>query len=195
MFTLWPIFKTLYLENSKGGQCVQFLHQFADFRPIGDSLQSKVSCVYYRGTMAKDLKGNFVVGDMVITRESSKYGHGAIISAIWGDSLQLTESNFYGDGRIHHGRLLNKYSPLIVGIIKVVFKKIMFIRRNDGQISLLLPNGTRLILSFQAWDKLGKPYAPTFADADYNQYPQAGVINDITLMLGGGIEAPLADKS
>ena len=178
--TLFPILKTLYPENFKGGQCITFLHKFADFRPIGDSLQSKVASVYWHGVMAKNLNGDFRVGDLVITRESSRYGHGALINTVWEDDLQLTESNYYGDNRVHHGRLLNKRSPLIVGILKVIFKK-MFIRLSTGELSLVTPEGKRYLLSETAWKKLGSPYALTVTPADYNQYPQAGVINDIIL--------------
>ena len=179
--TLFPIFKTLYPENSYGGQCIVFLHKLVNFKPIGDTIQSKVASVYWRGIMAKNLNGDFRIGDLVITREGRTTGHGAIISAIWGDDLQLTESNFYGDKKIHHGRLLNKFSSLIVGVIRSIPKYSMFIRRDDGQISLLTPEGKRWVLSALAWEKLGKPYAPTFKTDDYQQYPEAGVIRDIIL--------------
>lgn len=181
--TLWPILKTLYPENFKGGQCINFLHRFADFKSIGDSLQSKVANVYYYGTMAKNLAGNYKVGDLIITRESTKYGHGALINTIWGENLQLTESNFYGDERVHHGRLLNKNNPLIVGILKVIIKK-MFIAYKE-EISLVAPEAVKFVLTYQAWTKLGSPYAVPLANkTDYDRYPTAGIINDFDIRIG-----------
>ena len=55
----------------------------------------------------------------------------------------------------------------------------MFIRRPDGQISILTPERKRYVLSFVAWEKLGKPYAHDFSNEGYNKHPEAGVIKDL----------------
>lgn len=176
--TLQPIFNALYPENSKGGQCIVFAHKLLKFPPIGDTIQSKTANVYYHGITAKNLNGDFKIGDLVIMK-AGKTGHGAIVNAIWGDDLQFTESNIFGDERIHHGRILNKFSSLIVGVIRGIYKFTMFLRRADGQISLLTPEGKRYVLSATAWQKLGSPYAMTVTDKDYNNYVQSGIIQDI----------------
>ena len=180
-----PIFQTLFPENIRGGQCITFAHKLIQFRSIGDSLQSKVQNVYWHGIMAKNLNGDFHIGDLVITRESNRFGHGGIINTIWGNELQLTESNFFGNERVHHGRLLNKYSQLIVGVMRGAPKYNMLIRRNDGQISLLLSRKMlsepyRKVLSNNAWKKLGSPYAyPVPNDEEYNKIPEESLINDV----------------
>lgn len=55
----------------------------------------------------------------------------------------------------------------------------MFIRRPDGQISILTPERKRYVLSAVAWEKLGKPYSHNFTNEEYGKYPEAGVIKDL----------------
>jgi len=60
------------------------------------------------------------------------------------------------------------------------------IRRKDGQISILQwskdrNRQERLVILKKAWEKMGKPNAPTWIDADYNRYPEAGTIRDVIM--------------
>src|SRR3990167_597255 len=182
-----PIFQTLFPENIRGGQCITFAHKLIQFRSIGDSLQSKVQNVYWHGIMAKNLNGDFHIGDLVITRESNRFGHGGIINTIWGNELQLTESNFFGNERVHHGRLLNKYSQLIVGVMRGAPKYNMFIGRINQreEVSLLaskkaLSQPYRKILgSEKVYIKFGSPYIHRIPDEEYNKIPVEGIINDV----------------
>ena len=113
-----PILEQKYPENSHGGQCVYFLHRLVEFPPTGNYLNQKIATVEKYGIPARNLHGDFRVGDIVITNESRTYGHGAIVNAIKGNNLRLTESNYYNDEKVHHTRLLRMSAPSIIGVIR-----------------------------------------------------------------------------
>jgi hypothetical protein len=112
------ILKQLYPEGSKQGECGVFCHKLMQFPLIGDTLASKTAAVNKFGYTAKAVQGGYDAGDVIVTKESLAYGHVAFINAIIGDNLQLTESNFNLDLKVHHTRLINKMSPVIVGCIR-----------------------------------------------------------------------------
>lgn len=118
---LQPIFKKLHPENSYGGQCGVFAHLLVDFPNVGNLLYQKTKAVSSFGTVVKDLTG-FREGDVLITKESYLFGHVAVVNWVVGDYLQLTESNYYGNLKVTHGRKILKSSNQIIGVIRGSFK-------------------------------------------------------------------------
>lgn len=116
-----PILEKLYKEGSYGGQCFKFLHKLVDFPGVGDSLKSKKQALNAFGIPVAKLD-SIKVGDIILTTESTIFGHGAIVNSIEGDNLCLTESNFKYFLRISHGRKLSAHSPLILGVFRGPFK-------------------------------------------------------------------------
>ena len=122
---LRPVLEKLYPEGSYGGQCGTFAHRLVNFPPVGNSLKSKINSVMNFGIPAIKLSGGFQEGDVLITWESRIFGHVAVINKlIYAENtdnliqLQLTESNYNLDLRVHHTRTLSASSPFIVGVIR-----------------------------------------------------------------------------
>lgn len=113
--TVLPKFPT----GSRGGQCVTFLHKIAQFPSIGDGKKEKFASVDKYGIPANKLRQNPQVGMIIITGENKTYGHGAMINAISPDGkyARLTESNFKGNERVSHDRVIALDSPQIYGAI------------------------------------------------------------------------------
>jgi hypothetical protein len=109
--------KDSYPEGSDGGQCTTFLHEIADFPAIGDYKDEKFASVDRIGINKKDWMPN--VGDIVVTDESKRYGHTAIVNDILPDgTLVLTESNFASPETVTHSRNLSPESKRIYGAIR-----------------------------------------------------------------------------
>lgn len=113
--TLYPILSKLYPEGSYGGQCGTFAHRLIDFPIIGNTLSSKKSVLQASGIPNPDV---LKVGDVLITNESPIFGHVAVINDIKDGQLQLTESNYYLNGRIHHTRKISGFSKSILGVFR-----------------------------------------------------------------------------
>jgi len=109
--------KGLKKEGSYGGQCTTFLHGLAEFPSIGDFKNEKFASVDKFGIK----KENWFPknGDIIVTDESKKYGHTAMVTDILpnGD-LVLTESNYKEPNKVSHNRKINYYSPSIYGAIR-----------------------------------------------------------------------------
>ena len=129
------LLSTLYPDGSIQGQCGVFCHRLMDFPLVGDTLASKIAAVKKYGYTASQLLGGYDAGDIVITKENQLNGHVAFVNNIVGDNLQLTESNFHEDLKVHHTRLINKNSPELVGCIR-------------GKLLFLPPDGEKKNLSF-----------------------------------------------
>lgn len=106
--TLRDIFQAKYPENSKGGQCAAFAEKLVKFGPVGDSYSSKLTYFKkYGSTNLTDIQ----VGDVVLTDDSKINGHLFVVHTDLGDSIQITESNFKLDERVHYTRIVKKNSP------------------------------------------------------------------------------------
>lgn len=114
-------------EGSQWGECGLFVRlNLSQIEPIGNSYSDKKKSVNAHGITAKQLEGNYRIGDVVVTSEGTTlgvgYGHVAFVNNIVGDKLYLTESNFRKDLRVTHGRTLPKNSSKIYGVIRRPFK-------------------------------------------------------------------------
>jgi hypothetical protein len=114
-------FEKLYPEGVTGGQCAKFAHKLIDFPLVGDFLSQKIAAVKKHGILKEKIV-EFKPGDVIVTDESKKYGHVAVINNVWNGYLGLTESNFNLDEKVHHTRRLKTSSPAIIGIIRGSFK-------------------------------------------------------------------------
>ncbi len=112
------ILSKLYPEGSTGGQCFDFLHKLATFAPVGDTLPEKLKAIQNFGLTMALFNGNFRLGDIVLTNESISTGHGFMVNKTIGPNLQVSESNYHLDGKIHHTRLIAANSPHILGVIR-----------------------------------------------------------------------------
>lgn len=155
---LKSIFEQLYPEGTRGGQCVAFLHKLVEFQSTGNYLKQKIATVNTYGIPIKELKDDFRVGDIIITSESPKYGHGAVINSTPGIDLRLTESNYRLDEKVHHTRLLSRTSKKIIGVIRGRLKiKIttMQLVNDKGTIYLLTGNKDRRKIGIADLESLG----------------------------------------
>ncbi len=107
-----------YPDGSIGGQCGIFCHKLMQFPSVGNTIGSKRAAVKKFGYPAAKVQGGYVAGDVLILDIGTVAGHVAFINNIIGDDLQLTESNWFLNQRVHHDRLINKFSPEIVGCIR-----------------------------------------------------------------------------
>jgi hypothetical protein len=108
-----------YPEGSKGGQCGIFAHKIVEFPPIGDAKSEKFASVDKFGIPAAKWRQSPQVGDVIITDESKRYGHVAVINSILPNgTIQLTESNFRGKESVSHDRTLPINSPKIYGAFR-----------------------------------------------------------------------------
>lgn len=108
-----------YPEGSQGGQCGIFAHKIVEFPPIGDAKSEKFASVDKFGIPADQWRQSPRVGDVIVTSESSRYGHVAVVNKILPDgSLRLTESNFKGKESVSHDRILALNSPKIYGAFR-----------------------------------------------------------------------------
>src|SRR5438874_9462777 len=102
---LRPVLSQLYPEGSYQGQCGVFAHKLVNFPLLGDTLKSKIAGVAKYGTLATAPGFSIQTGDILITSESWVFGHVALVNCIINGKLQLTESNYHLDLRVHHTRL------------------------------------------------------------------------------------------
>lgn len=180
MTDLKPSFEYYYPEGVKGGQCIVFLHRLVEFPPTGNYLSQKIATVKMHGILAADLKGNFEVGDVVITKENPIYGHGFCVNSIIGDKLQATESNYNLDERVHHTRLLSKKSPLIVGVlrgplkIKIINNSMFFQVIKDKAVWAYVEGVWVFVANESDWKK-DWPNAKLvhISQEDFDQFPTA----------------------
>ncbi len=103
-------------ENSFGGQCGTFCHRLVQFFPVGNFLTQKIASLHRFGIPLLSLD-SFKVGDVVLQKYPI-YGHLSVINAITGTKLQLTESNYYLNGRVSHKRQIDTSDPRILGVFR-----------------------------------------------------------------------------
>jgi hypothetical protein len=116
IMNLYPVLSKLYPENSFQGQCFTFMHELVDFPHIGTLLGSKKAALNSVGIPISKLD-SIKVGDVLLLNYPI-YGHGALVNNIQGSELQLTESNFKLDGRVHHTRKIPFHDPNILGVFR-----------------------------------------------------------------------------
>lgn len=180
------ILEKLYPENSRGGQCVSFLHKLVDFPSTGNYLKQKIATVSKYGIPIAKLNNDFRIGDIVITNESLIYGHGALINDIRGVQLQLTESNYRLDEKVHHTRLLSRYSKNIVGVIRGKLKiniTTMELVNDKGTIYIISGNKDKRKIGIADLESLGlfgdEPQEPM----DTKNIPQYNTIKNGTSII------------
>lgn len=117
MNELRTTFEYYFPEGSKGGECAVFAERLEQFGIVGDTLGQKEAYVRAHGILRPALNGNYQIGDIVITNESSNFGHVFIINDIVGNELQATESNYHLDGKVTHGRIV-PVSTRIYGVLR-----------------------------------------------------------------------------
>lgn len=113
-----------YPDNSVGGQCGTWAHKIVNFPYIGDLKDEKFASVRKYGILKdKWIKEGPKVGDVIITGESSKWGHVAIVNQVLPNGkIKLSESNFNGDERVQHDRIIDVNAPIIYGAIRGTYK-------------------------------------------------------------------------
>lgn len=106
-------------QGSVGGQCVTFLHKLAEFPSVGDGKKDKFASVDRFGIPKQQVPSTARVGMILITGENKTYGHGAMINSISADGkyARLTESNYQGNERVTHNRVIALTDPQIYGAI------------------------------------------------------------------------------
>ena len=110
------LLQSKYPEGSWGGQCGTFAHKLVNFPSVGNMLGAKLrSCLAFGIPYAKI--DNFKVGDVVL-ENYPVFGHLAVINAIIGSKLQLTESNFNYDLKVHHTRQIDRADSRIFGVFR-----------------------------------------------------------------------------
>lgn len=117
--------KARFPENTWQGQCGIFAHRVVEFPSVGNRLREKIRSVQNFGIPREKINLDFREGDVLITQESKFFGHVAIINLlIYAENtpnliaMQLTESNYFLNGRVHHTRIINANDPDIAGIIR-----------------------------------------------------------------------------
>ncbi len=117
---LYPLFKSLYPENSIGGQCFFFMHKLVKedslFPGMPMFLVSKIKVLNQSGIPISKLD-TIKVGDVLLLNYKP-FGHGCIVNYINGNNLQVSESNFNYDLRVHHTRQISVHSPDILGVFR-----------------------------------------------------------------------------
>lgn len=112
------LLQSKFPDGSYGGQCFTFLHRLCRFPPVGNYLSEKIAALHRFGILTYRLDG-FKVGDILLENYPI-WGHGAMVNDIVGTKLQVTESNFSLNGRIHHNRQIEHTDPRILGVFRGV---------------------------------------------------------------------------
>lgn len=113
----------VYPQGSTGGQCTTFLHKIVQFPSIGDGKNEKIASVSKYGIPASRWRNDIRIGDVVVTGDNPTYGHTFMVNAILPDgSLRVTESNWKGNEKVTHNRIVSPTSPSIYGAIRGTLK-------------------------------------------------------------------------
>lgn len=124
MHNLRPTFEHYYPENAIGpgtgnlqGQCAVFAQYFIEMPKVGDTIETKKAACKAQGILRKDIK-EFLPGDVLVLDIGTKAGHIAVVSSTDQVRLNLSESNYREDKRVHHDRWMIASSPQIYGIFR-----------------------------------------------------------------------------
>jgi hypothetical protein len=109
-------FSNKFPSGTYGDQCGTFAHKIVDFPSVGDLKAQKFASVDKYGVNKDEWVPK--VGDVVITGEHPKFGHVAVVNTVLPDGrVQLTESNFNGDEKVTHSRVVNPRDKKVYGAI------------------------------------------------------------------------------
>ena len=112
----FPVLSKLYPERTIQGQCFTFCHKLVNFGPVGNLISQKINALHRFGIPISKLD-SLKVGDVLLLNYPI-FGHGAFINSIVDDKLQLTESNFNLDLRVHHTRQISPNDHKILGVFR-----------------------------------------------------------------------------
>jgi hypothetical protein len=116
-------FEQKYPEGAKGGQCASFARKLAYIPPLGDSLGDKEAHVDQIGMPANAWRNNPQVGDVVITNDNKESGHVFVVNTLLPNRMaRVTESNWHGNEKVTHDRIISLDSPRIYGAIRAPLK-------------------------------------------------------------------------
>ena len=109
-----------------GGQCLWYAQQLTKLDgknwSIGNTIgQKKKNFEKYRdkGQAFRPGEDQIQVGMTILTNESPKWGHGAVVNAITPDGkLVLSESNFKGPLTVSNSRIIDPTDPKIFGVVR-----------------------------------------------------------------------------
>jgi len=94
-----------------GGQCGDYVHKIVDNVPaLGNTYEEKMARA---NISTKDWK----VGDVLIQKTRLPYGHVSVVTAVNGDSVTVTESNWNLDEKVGT-RVIKKGDPSITGVYR-----------------------------------------------------------------------------
>lgn len=98
--------------GSYGGQCGDYVHSIMSGTPkFGDTWQEKEKAM---NTSKLAFSSNPQVGDIITLKTNLPYGHVAVVTAVNGDNITLTESNYNLDKKIGI-RTISSKDPNILG--------------------------------------------------------------------------------
>lgn len=106
----------------RGGQCGDFAHKIVQFPSVGNGKYDKFRTVDRLGVQADQWRQNPKVGDVLITGENKTYGHVAVVNEILPNGVRVTESNYRGDEKVSHSRVIPFGSQQIYGAIRGTLK-------------------------------------------------------------------------
>lgn len=116
-------FEQKYPEGARGGQCASFARKLTYIPPLGDSLRDKEVHVDQIGMPANAWRNNPQVGDVVITNDNKENGHVFVVNTLLPNRMaRVTESNWHGNERVTHDRIVPLDSPRIYGAIRAPLK-------------------------------------------------------------------------
>lgn len=94
-----------------GGQCGDYVHKIVDNVPaLGNTYEEKMARA---NISTKDWK----VGDVLIQKTRMPYGHVSVVTAVDGDSVTVTESNWNLDEKVGT-RVIKQGDPSITGVYR-----------------------------------------------------------------------------
>lgn len=109
-------FASAYPPGATGGECGVFARKLVEsfgytYPRVGNSLAEKTRIAQANGSPANQWRP----GTVLITNESRENGHVAVINAVTSKGYQVTESNYGGNGKVNHTRIIPFNSPKLIG--------------------------------------------------------------------------------
>lgn len=109
-------------KNDLTGQCAWFAQQCTDLRKVGNTIGQKLNSLgqeIKKGKAFKPGEETIRPGHSILTNESKKWGHVAVVNAVTPDGkIVLTEANYAAPLKVTHTRVLDANDPRILGVFK-----------------------------------------------------------------------------
>jgi hypothetical protein len=100
-------------DGEYGGECGDYVHTIVDnVPPLGDTWETKKAAM---NISPQDFASAPQAGDVVAFKTKLPYGHVAIVNAVNGNMMTLTESNWNGDKKVTTTRKVSITDPTILG--------------------------------------------------------------------------------